>query len=467
MSTEFDFDTDRLKRDNPIAEVVTRCGVHLRKQGRSLVGLCPFHKETQPSFSVSPESGLWHCFGCGRGGDVISFVMEKENVDFAEACRMLGGGQLPALPRPLPKDWTHMAEPRPPRQLDRREAEALDLAARVYHTTLVVGPKGPDSPYGYLLGRALTVETIQEFQIGYCAGDALLPALQYVRADPAHAESVGLLRRRDGQVWEIFAGRITFVERDRDGRLIHVAGRAFARESRAKYLFLPDLPKPVYGLARARPSRPTFVVEGIVDRITLWQWGYQAVAMLGTSVKTPDARRLARGEDVYYVADNNPAGLIAAARWREAVGHGTVLQIPQEADDVNALAQQPGGEETFHRLVEAGPRPVYGLPLPEPERRPTFVVRSLYDCAQLWEWGHQAVAVMDLPPERHAGELEQRNPVYVLGGDETANAVVERWRQAVGQGEALRLPGDAKNVVELHRTPDGGEMFRRLAESHR
>ena len=119
-------------------------------------------------------------------------------------------------------------------------------------------------------------------------------------------------------MWEIFAGRITFVERDRDGHLIHVAGRAFARESRAKYLFLPDLPKPVYGLGRARPSRPTFVVEGIVDRITLWQWGYQAVAMLGTSVKTPDARRLARGQDIYYVTDNNPAGLIAVARWREA-----------------------------------------------------------------------------------------------------------------------------------------------------
>ncbi|MDY7079069.1 MAG: DNA primase [Chloroflexota bacterium] len=345
-------DTDTLKREHPIAEVIARYGVQLRRQGRALVALCPFHRETKPSFTVDPGAGLWYCFGCARGGDVISFVMEMADAGFVEACEILSNGRLPELPHRLPKDWVQMAEPRPPRKLNRAETEALDLAARVYHTTLVVGPKGPGSPYGYLLGRGLTVEVIQEFQLGYCSGDMLSPALRYLRSDPAHAETVGLLRRQDGRTWEFFAGRITFVERNRAGRVIHMAGRAVSGKARVKYLFLPGLPKPVYGLARLDPARPVFVVEGIMDYVTLWQWGYQAMATLGTSIKAQDARMLARATRVVFVPDNDEAGEAAAARWREVVGHGAVLRLPEGVEDVNDLAQQPDGEAIFHRLVE-------------------------------------------------------------------------------------------------------------------
>jgi len=352
-------DTDTLKREHPIAEVVARYGVQLRRHGRALVALCPFHQETKPSFTVDPGVGLWYCFGCDRGGDVISFVMEMADVGFVEACEILSNGRLPELSRPLPADWGQMAEPRPPRGLSRagpalstvEGMEALDLAARVYHTTLAVGPKGPDSPYGYLLGRGLTVEAIQEFQLGYCSGDMLTPALRYLRCDPAHAEGVGLLRCQDGRTWEFFSSRVTFVERDRAGRVIHLAGRALDSKARLKYLFLPGLPKPVYGLARLDPSRPVFVVEGIVDYVTLWQWGYQAVATLGTSIKPQDARRLARAAKVVFVPDGDEAGDAAVARWREAVGHGVVLRLPDGVGDVNDLAQQPDGEAIFHRLV--------------------------------------------------------------------------------------------------------------------
>ena len=92
----------------------------------------------------------------------------------------------------------------------------------------------------------------------------LSPALRYLRSDPAHAEGVGLLRRRNGETWEFFAGRITFVERNRAGRVIHMAGRALNSKARLKYLFLPELRKPVYGLAWLNPSHPVFVVEGIM-----------------------------------------------------------------------------------------------------------------------------------------------------------------------------------------------------------
>jgi DNA primase len=183
----------------------------------------------------------------------------------------------------------------------------------------------------------------------------LSPALRYLRSDPEHAESVGLLRCRNGETWEFFAGRITFVERNRAGRVIHMAGRALDGKARLKYLFLPGLPKPVYGLARLNPSRPVFVVEGIFGYVTLWQWGYQAVATPGTSIKAQDARRLARAAQVVFVPDRDEAGEAAAARWREAVGHGVVLRLPESVDDVNDLAQQPDGEVVFRRLVEALP----------------------------------------------------------------------------------------------------------------
>jgi DNA primase len=99
----------------------------------------------------------------------------------------------------------------------------------------------------------------------------LSPALCYLRSDPEHAEGAGLLHRQDGRTWEFFAGRITFVERNRAGRVIHMARQALDSKARLKYLFLPELRKPVYGLARLDPSRPVFVVEGIVDYVTLWQ----------------------------------------------------------------------------------------------------------------------------------------------------------------------------------------------------
>lgn len=108
---------------------------------------------------------------------------------------------------------------------------------------------------------------------------------------------------------------------------------ALGRKARLKYLFLPGLPKSAYGLARLDLSRPVFVLEGIIDCVTLWQWGYQAVATLGTWIKAQNARRLARAAQVIFVPDNDEAGKAAAARWQEVVGHGAVLRPPESVDD--------------------------------------------------------------------------------------------------------------------------------------
>ena len=327
----------------------------------------------------------------------------------------------------------------------------------------------------------MTVEAIQEFQpcpacpehsrgehsrracpqrsrrVGYCSVAMLSPALRYLRSDPAHAEGVGLLRRQDGRTWEFFAGRIIFVERNRAGRVIHVAGRALDGKARLKYLFLPGLPRPVYGLARFDPSRPVFVVEGFFDYITLRQWGYQAVATLGTSIKEKDAVRLGKSEDVVYVADNNAAGLHAAARWREAIGRGRVLQLPRNVEDANDLAQEEGGEGAFHKLVEEPPMPVYGLVLPA-TTGPLFVVWDLADCATLWEWGFQGVAVQDVPIGNGADDIAARESLYYVDGPG-----VRQWREEIGRGSVVRLPEGADSIADLAKQQDGQERFRRWA----
>lgn len=449
-------DTERIKKANPIPEVLARYGIELVGRGRNRKALCPFHDDRNPSMSVSLDKGLWYCHACDLGGDVITFVQEIENVDFREACEILSSGRLPELDPSIPQPRRFSPGPPEP-ELTRVEKEVLDLAIRVYHTTLVIGEKGPGTPYGYLLERGLTVETIQEFQVGFCTGEDLNPALRYVRSDPKYAEDIGLLQKKGKRTWELFSGRIVFVERNRRGQVVHMAGRSFQKKARAKYLFLPGLSKPVYGMSRLSPTTPTFVVEGIFDYVTIRQWGYQSVATLGTSIKEWDAHKISRGP-VILVPDNDAAGIAAAARWKETIGHGRVLQLPQGVGDTNDLAQQPNGQDIFHDLVNAPIKPICS----PAKKGPLFIVYGLFDCSRLWEWEYRAAAVEDVPMG-NLGELEgfAGDVVYVLGqeGQET----VQEWERHIGTGITLHLPNDLPQVYDL-RGREGKKTFRRLVE---
>lgn len=436
-------DTDQIKRQQPITEVVTRYGVRLQRRGRNLMGLCPFHEEGTPSLSVDSERGLWYCFGCGLGGDVISFVERIEGVGFVEACRILSEGQLPELTRRVP-----LHPKKRPRQesraagLDDAEKAILDLAIRVYHTALVTSRKGPGSPYGYLLERGLTVETIQAFQVGHCSGRALMPALRYVRVDPGKVESIGLLKRNGGPCWEFFTDRITFVERDRSGRVIHMAGRALGHRG-PKYLFLPGVSKPVYGLSRVRWSKPVFVVEGIFDYVTLRQWGYQGVATLGTSLKPTLARRLTRAPSVVFVPDNDQAGTAALARWRERAGQGVALRLPDDVKDVNDLMERDHPQMAFESALSA---------------EVVAVASSLADYVTLWRWGYQAVAAVGTLGEADRRWLAGARRVLFVPGEGVGRRQVRRWQQDVARSALLPLPS-GRSLSDL-----GRDRFRKLAK---
>ena len=376
-------DVERIKADNPIEQVVARY-VRLRRKGRTLVGLCPFHRETRPSFTVWPGGG-WYCFGCSKGGDVIDFVMKIENVDFKEACRLLGAGDLPELKSPPPSVEAHVQEV----HLGRAERQALGLAVRVYHARLWALP--PDHPARrYLEDRRIDPDTIRRFAIGWCSGQDLIPALGFLRMQPQVFLDTGLLGDKAGQLWEFLRGRVTIPDRDPDGAVGHIVGRALgAREPR--YLSLPGLPKPPYGLGSVRRQEPVAVVEGIFCRLSLERHGVQAIAVMGTALRGTRAQTLRSIPDLYFIPQNDDLdergptveewlespqvrrnetvtrwlrevsssgrkrltkGQAAVLEWLLAVGHGKVVELPPDVKDVNDLDQAGGLEEWLDTWAE-------------------------------------------------------------------------------------------------------------------
>ncbi len=372
-------DVERIKADNPIEQVVARY-VRLRKKGKTLVGLCPFHRETRPSFTVWPGMGRWWCFGaCGTGGDVIDFVMKIENVDFKEACRILTNGGLPELRTPPPT----VEAPAEAVDLGRAEHQALGLAVRVYHARLWSLPVRHPARR-YLEERRIDPDTIRRFAIGWCSGQDLVPALEFLRMSRQPFLDTGLLDDRTGHLREFLRGRIVVPDRTPDGAVLHLVGRSLgAKEPR--YLSLPGLPKPPYGLSSVRRQEPVAVVEGIFCRLSLERHGVQAIAVMGTALRGARAQALRSIPDLYFVPQNDDLdregptvdewlespgvrrneaatrwmrevsasgrqrltkGQAAVLKWLLAVGHGQVVELPPGVKDVNDL-DQAGGLEAW------------------------------------------------------------------------------------------------------------------------
>ncbi len=307
---------EEFKARLPLIEVVAR-HVRLARRGREHLGLCPFHQEKTPSFTVSEAKGFYHCFGCGQHGNAIDFVMAIEGLDFGQAIARLA--ELTGLPAPrraggaeAPVDRTLYAV---------NEAAARWLAGRLE------GAQGAEAA-AYLARRGLDPATILRFGLGYAPGDrtALKRALQAEGYDERTAIEAGLLVRPEdgGPSFDRFRHRVTFPIHDRRGRVVGFGGRALG-EARAKYLNTPDTPlfhkgELLYGLALARPAvreRGTVLVaEGYMDVIALAQAGFaNAVAPLGTAITEAQLALLWQLADEPVVClDGDEAGLRAAHR---------------------------------------------------------------------------------------------------------------------------------------------------------
>jgi DNA primase len=359
---------DEIRARTDIAEVIGRT-VTLKRQGRSWVGLCPFHSDRKPSFSVVPEKGIYYCFPCGEGGDVFRFLMKTRGISFIEAVKELAG----------PAGIT--IEEREPTPEERRRAamqadlhDVCEAAARLFHTTLLTSSEGAPGR-DYLDQRGITFETAQKYRLGYApeGWDRLANHLHKQRIPLELGVKAGLLKRNENRnsTYDVFRDRVIFPILDDRGRVVAFGGRILpGKDDRGpKYLNSPESEiykkkKTLYGLSWARTSVQrkdrVILVEGYFDAVSLWQAGFEeAVATCGTAL-TPEhleiIRRLTR--KVVALFDSDEAGQRAAAHALDLflpIGvEGRRLDL-RDAKDPDEFIQRHGAEAFEAQLQHTEP----------------------------------------------------------------------------------------------------------------
>lgn len=343
-----------------LVELVSKY-VRLRQSGRNHTGLCPFHDEKTPSFSVSDDRGYFKCFGCGAGGNAFTFLMRIEKLEFPEAVEQLAARAGVELPQ--------RREDGPAAQA-RESLVAINERAAEFYRRSWAAPQG-EPARRYLAGRGLSAEVIERYGIGFApaGGSELVTWLRRGGVTRAGALQSGLVGERDGRVYDRFRGRVMFPIRDRRGRAIAFGGRALGDEQ-PKYLNSPETPiftkgEGLYGIAEARDAiraaDRVVLVEGYMDALMLVQAGLPYVAAtLGTAL-TPAQLRLVRtvaGEQstVYFLFDGDRAGRQAALRafavCAEAGVWGRVAFLP-DGMDPDDFVRARGVEETLALLERA------------------------------------------------------------------------------------------------------------------
>jgi DNA primase len=308
---------DELRARISLAELTGR-RVKLVRRGREFVGLCPFHNEKTPSFSVVEDKGFYHCFGCGAHGDAISFLMQSEGLGFLEAVEDLARRANLEVPKPTREEHD--------RTLRIMGLQGAVAAACDFFEAALHGPEGRQARQ-YLEGRGLDEATMRRFRLGFAPDrrDALKRALAE-RCAPELLIEAGLLRLPEGggESYDYFRGRVMFPISDRHGRVIAFGGRVMG-EGQPKYLNSPETPlfekgRVLYGWAEARAAAArepaAIVVEGYMDVIALHRAGFAAaVAPLGTALTEAQLGELWRlAPEPILCFDGDAAGQRAAAR---------------------------------------------------------------------------------------------------------------------------------------------------------
>jgi len=308
-------------RDRLSISEVIRPHVKLTRKGKEYSGLCPFHKEKSPSFTVSDEKGFYHCFGCGAHGDIFEFVMHKQNMPFMESVELLS--HLLGLEVPK-RQMDASLEPAQPKA-DASLYAIMEAACSWYQHQLTLSQGAPARDY--FEQRGLLPETISQFRLGYAPDHGLQAALQKQGYSEKLLLEAGLIGRAEerNSTYDRFRNRLMFPIWDAKGRVIAFGGRIL-KEGEPKYLNSPDTPtfikgKTLYAYNLALPAarqgnEPLIVVEGYMDVIAMHQGGLKtAVAPLGTALTGEQMALLWRGtEDPILCFDGDTAGVRAAHR---------------------------------------------------------------------------------------------------------------------------------------------------------
>jgi len=318
----------------------------LRKRGSTYTGLCPFHSEKTPSFSVSADKGLYYCFGCGEGGDVVSFIRQLENLSFAEAVEHLSERFA------VPLEYEEGGRDEGERDRARRLQELIEKAAAFYERWLWDSQEGERARV-YLEGRGLGQEICREYRLGLAPGQWRGLQKRALRQgfSEEEMEAAGLLIRRDGGGYDRFRERLLFPLIDHRGRVLGFGGRVLGDE-KPKYLNSPEGPlyrkgRLVYGLFQARraiaEADEVIVAEGYTDVLALAQAGVRnVVASMGTAFTSHQLRLVARfTEHVSFMFDADAAGTEAIARSGEVARaeglRAMVIPLPAGSDPADAV----------------------------------------------------------------------------------------------------------------------------------
>ncbi len=349
-----------LKARNDIADVISQY-ITLKRAGSRLNGLCPFHSEKTPSFTVFPDTASYYCFGCGAGGDVITFVMNTEHLSYVDAVALLAEKSHMPLPDDNGMDETTKKR--------ARQIEMNKLAARRFFANL----KDPKQPQGleYFLGRGLSQTSITRFGLGYAA-DSFTDLRDHLRAAgfrDEEAYEAGLLIRsqKNGKYYDKFRNRVMFPVIDVRGNVVAFSGRVLD-DSKPKYMNSPETllykkSQTVFGLnfAKQNTDGTIILVEGNLDVVSLHQSGFSgAVAPLGTAFTKEQARMLSKYAGKIVVAfDMDKAGIKAtdkAISYLEELGVTVRILQMQGAKDPDEFIKK-FGKERFAMLVSGSKNP--------------------------------------------------------------------------------------------------------------
>ena len=345
----------------PILEVISGY-MSLKRSGANYQGLCPFHGEKSPSFNVNPARGIFHCFGCGVGGNSVDFVMRMEGLSFPQAVKLLAkrvGVDIPE--RPLTREEKH--------KVDEQEQAYLinELACDFYRRVLESDEAGA-AGRSYLERRGVDRETAAVYRLGFApAGwDNLAKHLQRKGIAPDQAEKLGLLRKREGRdgYYDTFRNRLLFTISDLHGRAIGFGGRVMD-DSLPKYINSPESlvyrkSEVLFGADLAkkgmREKGSAIIVEGYFDHLALYRAGFtNVVATCGTALTPPHVKLLKRyAERVYMLFDGDEAGRKATVRSMELFLEegfpARVIEVPEGDDPDTFIGRE--GRDGFAPLME-------------------------------------------------------------------------------------------------------------------
>jgi len=354
---------DEVRNANDIVEVISGY-VQLKKRGKNYLGLCPFHTEKTPSFTVSAEKQMYHCFGCSKGGNIFTFLMEMDKISFVEAVRSLAS-----------KAGINIPEENVSATEEQSEFENYYAVCRFagmhFFRNLTESEEGKEA-LQYFYKRGFTDETIRTFGLGYAMNswDAFIIKAQAEGFKPEDIAKVGLARvREDGSLYDYFRGRAMFPIFSIQGRVIGFGARKMREDDAiaGKYINSPESPlydksRVLYGLFHSkdfiRQEANALMVEGYADLISLYQAGIQnVVASSGTALTDAQLKVIGRySKNLTLVYDADSAGSSATVRGIDlALEHDLNVRIVElpEGEDPDSFVLKHGGIEFRERLANA------------------------------------------------------------------------------------------------------------------